>query len=384
MTFSQWLKMHAMTHAMKPLAVAIGALGAAALYYEAHMGSDFWRSVALTDTGQIDLERSAIVLSCFAAAFSLAAGFLSKSDWKWTRRITLSAALILVAYNTLSVIGFQMRERMGSTIAADEARKDAADKARAARDEATDANERLVGELWAAYREAKKADDKSALLTQITLARKPAPTQKAPDAPVPPKDVQSLIVANRLGWDPQTVQMFLIAGFALLMSSGASLAFWIFGALWQSAPDAALVASVADAPAAEVANEPADPVPAIEGADEPEADPVPFPQLPRIESDGRQRKGSITQEERAEVEEFLAECLASAKRGDQAKAETVHDWFCQWQTAAGRHRMNLNRFGRCVVEIEKAWGRDIRFHDGRTVTYLGVAQPAFVLLDKAA
>lgn len=358
------------------LCVALAGVGAMAAFYEVTMSMDFWRGLAMSKEGAESLAMSAIALSAFAALFSFAGGTARRIGFPVIGWLVVFAAVIFTAYNVTSVMGFQLKERVGRVLL-DQAKAEKAEKkAVETRDDAKSTRAEQLSWLRATYAGTPKKDkdERDRLLSKIEAIGSVAlPSAVSEAEPVIP-DLQAAVFANMLASgsqeDIETVQTRMIGAFALLLGVGVMLAFWLSGLLWPGP---------VTRPAAPAAAMPVVPVEAAEGkgVDRPTANPITFP---GAASEHRGRGRSITQADRDLVSEFIREARAVAKPGARCKAEEVHQWFGQWANAGGHPSMTLTRFGRIVAELDPT----IKINDGRNVLYMGLAQPAYAITKLAA
>ncbi len=366
---------------------ALAAAGAGAAYYEITMSQEFWRGLALSEEGKTSLAMSAIALAVFAALFSFSSGIARSSGYKWLSWFTTAVALCFTLYNTSSVMGFQLKERVGRVIVGEQQAARAEKVAVEQRQDAKSTRSESVSWLRATYKTTRDPVERAQLMKRIAeTEEKPLPSSVAPTADVLP-DVQAQVIAGLLSKtskaDVEWVQVRMIGAFALLLGLGTMFAFWLAGRLWPGPVTVAEVAAKAAAALPTVASAPAtvaDAAPATSVGKEAapaHEDAIPFSLPYRQSATAKPRAGRqpITQDERDLVEEFVAEARAAGKPGAQHKAELVHQWFCKWANATGRSGMNMTRFGRILHELEP----DVREHSGRFVFYRGLSQPAFAI-----
>jgi hypothetical protein len=373
MSLGRWLGLAA-------LSVVLGGAGCVALYFEVSMSMDFWSSLALTKAGAEKMAWSAVALSAFAALFSLASGVLSGQGRKVLSWCVAVFAIGLTLYNATSVIGFQLKERVGNSLKAQQVNQQIARDTEMARMDASDRSAQFMSWLQATYAGARRSGDKSDLLATMKETVAKPTVVEAPKQDVVLHDVQATVIANHLygSTDPKTiedVQLKMVGSFSLLLAIGTVIAFWLAGAVWPTV----------DHPGAAAAK------PDEEGEEgKPAATPARFPEpRPAVNLDaqrskakgaGKSKRSPITDAERALVAEFFEDARAAGRPGNETEAATAHEWFCDYARAKGRPGMNLTRFGRLAAEAVPG----LKFNDGRSVFYRGLARPAFALLEEAA
>ncbi len=373
------------------------AAGGGAQYLEVSMSRAFWSGMATTTESATALGWSAVAMSAFAALFALCGGALSRMDRKGIGRFVVAIAIVFTAYNTWSVIGFQLKERLGRAIIEQQKHDNAAVANKAKVDSDTSVRDAQLAFLRAAFKDAKRAEDKDRLLNRMDVVAKQVVRDDTANLPTVTPDVQALVFASNPAM-VKRVQVGSVMGLAILLAFGANIAFWLAGALLpqmvkdkpraaSAEPSAARGETAPTAPVAIKAQiAPAKVQVALAGvqagteAERPAANPVPF----------RRGKGkgapapAITDRHRAAVAEFFEVAGAAARPGARAKADLVHQWFCEWAKASGKTCVNQCSFGRIMGELLAERGRSSdRFNDGRYVIYRGFARPAFAL-DEAA
>lgn len=357
-------------------ALFIGLLvaGGGAQLLEVTMSRSFWSGMAVTADSADKLGWSAVAMSVFAALFALAGGALSRMNRKGVGRFVVGVALIFTAYNTWSVCGFQLKERLGRTIV-EQQKRELAERANAAR-VASDTNvrEEQLRFLRAAFKDAKKAEDKERLLARMEAVGQQAIRDDTANLPTVVPDVQALVFASNPAM-MRKVQVGSVLGLAVLLAFGANIAFWLAGALLPQLVTDKAAADKAASPtkSGKIEAKARKEVEKPKTAAAVDADPIPF----RSAGQSARSKEHAASDERRAVEEFLVEARAAGKPGACIKAEAAHQWFCAWCKASRRPALSLTKFGRLIGEIDAA----IRFTDGKHVFYRGLSRPAFALIE---
>lgn len=359
---------------------ALAAAGAGAAFWEVTMSREFWSDLAMSDVGKEGLAASAVALSVFAGLFSFASGIARAIGRNVIGWIVAGIALVFTLYNVSSVCGFQLKERVGNVMLAEAKAKQASDDARERREDARQTRDKRIEWLQATFAAARKAEDKERLLIELAKAQQAELPSATANVPVVLPDVQASVFAGVIGTvDAESVrwmQVRMIGSMALLLGLGTMIAFWLAGLLWPMStldviePRLTITVTDPEPPAEEdlIDGEPAS------------ADTIPFPVPHRVSGERRTTPRPVTNEDDfRRVIAFFDEAGVGADMSVTASAGDVHQWFCQWDAALGREGMSMTRFGRIAAQVVPT----LRFHDGRTMQYRGVTQPAFAL-SKAA
>lgn len=366
----------------------IGLFGAAsvALVVSVVMGVMFNSTLASSPEAKIVQAISSATVHTFVALFALAAGavWASRETWKgWIGAGAIFAAtLVFALYAVTCVIGFGASERISAALVAEARQAAEIEAVKAVNADIKDSKDRTLEWLWATYKGARKQSEKDALLAQIrSLASEKVAVEK-PEIGVVVADVQAHVLArvavgNADKETVENVQLGMITALSILLIVGEMLGFTLSSALRpRTDPPVSMAAGDAKAEPATVSDTPG-PI----GEPEPPAETdntVPFP-IPHRPVDVVVNKEAQRERDRRIVSEFLNECEAHARPGSKAKADTVYRWFSEWSKAKGIQVLSQTRFGTIAGEL----GAD-RHHDGRYVTYYGVARPPFALSEKIA
>ena len=351
---------------------AVIGLGVAAFLWNAGIDVEYWATQAKTARGAVEMAGASVIFQLMVLAFAGIAGHLLFRKSYLLGGLAGMVLLFFLAYNMMSVMSFQARERIAPAKLAEEqyrAQIDAELNAQVTQNERQEAAIKTLREdaLAAsaalkraktkdqrlAAQEAKRAADNAYLESSFATV-----TAKALPAREKVADPQAEMIAMALGLGGISVpieQIQLIAsawwGIGLNL---AKVICWFFGFGLMPGRRPRQVATAAPGLTMPVAHEPA-----------PEPMRRTLSVVPPIPIPAEETHRALSSLD--EVEEFLSEATRPAS-GARITATVMHQHFLKWAEIRGYPRLNQNLFGRHCTSLGLERDPDRK----QTIVYVGV------------